>query len=155
MGEGQVEDRQTVGVDLKAVWKKNLEAKEENQETGFGTIPYDILRLSCISAKAKVVYIVLLSFVRKKGAGRCNPSFEHIIKSTGMSRWQVGKAVEELRYQKFIEVYRNGRSFSYSIRSIAERNNLAIKAKQDQERFAKKFKSATQPQPEPKQVETV
>ena len=155
MSEVQGEERQTVGVDLKTVWKKNLEAKKENQETGFATIPLDILRVSCLSAKAKIVYIVLLSFVRKKGSGRCNPSYDLIIKSAGMSRWQVGKAVEELRYQKFIEIYRNGRSFSYSIRSIPERNNLAAKAKQDQDRFSKKFKAVTQPQSELKPAESV
>lgn len=154
MSDGEVQ-RETVGVDLKAVWKKNLEAKKENQETGFATVPFDILRLSCISAKAKVIYIVLLSFVRKKGAGRCNPSFELIIKSSGMSRWQVGKAVEELRIMKFVEVYRNGRSFSYSIRSITERNNSIVKAKQEQHRFAKKFTPVETPKVDPKAVESL
>lgn len=140
LGEGD-KVRTTRGADLKAVWKRNLESKAENLEEGYAMIPLGIMALTSVSSNSKILYAAIMSYVRKRGFGRCNPSYEKLTGDTGMSRWQVGKAVDQLVDKELIEIVRNGRSFSFEVKSIKMRNIKIDRQDEDKRRLAKRFKA--------------
>ena len=128
------------GIDVKALWQNNKAAKAENLSVdGYCVIPSGVLAMRTLSSHAKVVYTGLLSFIRSKGTGRVNPSYEAMIERTGLSRGQVGRAIDDLSRAHLVRVFRTGRSFAFEIRSLVEREREILSKEQEKERVVKKF----------------
>ena len=87
-----------------AAWHKELEA---NWNGGYAQIPNSVRNDASLSAKAKLVYEQLLSFMWFK-TDRCWPSQATLAEGTGYSRRTVIRALKELDERGYIECVRRG-----------------------------------------------
>lgn len=87
-----------------ATWRKELDA---NWDGGYAQIPTLVRNDASLSAKAKLVYEQLLSFMWFR-SDRCWPSQATLAQGTGYSRRTVIRAVQELYERGYIECVRRG-----------------------------------------------
>ncbi len=87
-----------------AAWHKELDA---NWNGGYAQIPTLVRNDASLSAKAKLVYEQLLSFMWFR-TDRCWPSQATLAEGTGYSRRTVIRAVQELYERGYIECVRRG-----------------------------------------------
>jgi len=87
-----------------ATWRKELDA---NWDGGYAQIPTLVRNDASLSAKAKLVYEQLLSYMWFR-SDRCWPSQATLAQGTGYSRRTVIRALQELYERGYIECVRRG-----------------------------------------------
>lgn len=85
-------------------WRQEL---EQNWSGGYAQMPNEVRHDPTISAKAKILYEQLLSYMWFK-SDRCWPSQATLAEATGYSRRTVIRALNELYERGYIEKWRRG-----------------------------------------------
>lgn len=88
--------------------KRGLEA---NFAGGYAQMPHAVRNDPTLSAKAKIIYEQLLSYMWFK-SDKCFPSQETLARETGYSRRTVIRAIKELYERCYIEVRRLGQGWT-------------------------------------------
>jgi hypothetical protein len=96
---------------------------------GYFVFPTIIMKSKEIGTSAKIVYCVLLGFIRSRGRGRCNPSLQRISNECCLSLRQVKISIKELRRNFWISWIRTGSSSNYRLFSPEEHELLISNSK--------------------------
>jgi hypothetical protein len=116
--------------------------KISTKQGDFVVIPNYILAALELNAHERLLYGVLLFFVRSKGRYRCYPSIEAIASFLGMSISHAQRCVRSLRDKFWIEWKRTGRSNEYRLISPAE-HDAKVRMKVQMERHKREKNSAS------------
>lgn len=111
-----------------ATWHKELDA---NWDGGYAQVPNMVRNDATLSAKAKLVYEQLLSYMWFR-SDRCWPSQATLAQGTGYSRRTVIRALQELYERGYIECVRRG---------LGQTNNYFVNPLS----FARSFRPITGP----------